>query len=114
MGILGFSQGAAVAATIASILEKDRGLWRKIKHPAVNFFIAVSGFRWDFKKYDVLYPISTPSLHVMGTAVIPPILLPFLPAQVCLYTPGLSWLLGVRVDLRWCESEELMVGFGGE
>ena len=95
MGILGFSQGAAVAATIASILEKDRGLWRKIRHPAVNFFIAVSGFRWDFKKYDVLYPISTPSLHVIGTAVIS-LPFPFLPVNLLLvYSPGLSLVMGV-------------------
>jgi len=103
VGILGFSQGAAVAATIASILEKDRGLWRKIKHPAVNFFIAVSGFRWDFKKYDVLYPISTPSLHVIGTAVIPPTV--SLASRQCVHwhpwvIPGYG---GVRVELDGVE-----------
>lgn len=102
---MGFSQGAAVAATIASILEKDRGLWRKIKHPAVNFFIAVSGFRWDFKKYDVLYPISTPSLHVIGTAVIPPIV-SLASVNLCMVVPGLSLVMGVRVELRWCEFDQ--------
>lgn len=78
IGILGFSQGAAVAATLTSLLEKnnqDSGLptnlgWRKINHPPVNFFISVSGFRWDFRKYDFLYPIQTSGLHIIGTAVL--------------------------------------------
>jgi hypothetical protein len=72
VGILGFSQGAAVAATIASMLEKGstQSMFPRINHPPVNFFIAVSGFRWEFKQYDQFYPIHTPSLHVVGTAVI--------------------------------------------
>src|SRR5438270_4126090 len=77
IGILGFSQGAAVAATLTSLLEKNKDIglptnlgWRKINHPPVNFFIAVSGFRWDFRKYDFLYPIQTSGLHIIGTAVL--------------------------------------------
>src|SRR5579862_1531553 len=59
IGILGFSQGATMAATLTSLLEKNNKSnnqiptnqkWPKINHPPVNFFIAVSGFRWDFRK----------------------------------------------------------------
>lgn len=74
MGIIGFSQGAAVAAVIASILEEPtkQNLFSAIHHPPVKFFISVSGFRMRFKMYDELYHINTPSLHVIGTLVYHP------------------------------------------
>jgi predicted esterase len=62
IGILGFSQGAAMAAYLASILEQGQS----INHPPVLFFIAACGFRWRFKQYDQYYPINTPSLHLVG------------------------------------------------
>ena len=66
VGILGFSQGAAVAAAIASMLERKQTLFPPIEHPPVHFFVSVSGFRMRFEKYNQFYPISTPSLHVIG------------------------------------------------
>jgi len=69
---MGFSQGAAMAAVVASILEKggSQDVLPTIQHPPVKFFISVSGFRMRFDKYDSLYPIRTPSMHVIGTLVI--------------------------------------------
>ena len=71
VGILGFSQGAAVAAIIASMLERKQTLFPPIEHPPVHFFVSVSGFRMRFEKYNQFYPISTPSLHVVGTLASP-------------------------------------------
>ena len=72
VGIIGFSQGAAVAAVIASLLERERNrnLFDTIlTNPPLRFFISFSGFRMRFEQYDPLYPIATPSLHVIGTLV---------------------------------------------
>jgi hypothetical protein len=69
VGIIGFSQGAAVAAVIASMLERKQTLLPVIKHPPVKFFVSVSGFRMRFDQYNQFYPINTPSLHVIGTLV---------------------------------------------
>ena len=71
-GIIGFSQGAALSAIIASMLETNRSqnLFPKFDHPPVKFFVSISGFRMRFKQYDQFYPISTPSLHLIGELVI--------------------------------------------
>jgi len=61
IGILGLSQGAAMAAYLSSVLER-----RLLNHPPVFFFIAACGFRLRFSQYDKFYPISTPSLHLIG------------------------------------------------
>jgi len=68
---MGFSQGGAMAAVVASILEKggDQDVLPTIQHPPVKFFISISGFRMRFDKYNSLYPIGTPSMHVIGTLV---------------------------------------------
>jgi Serine hydrolase (FSH1) len=65
-----------MAAGIASILEKGskQDVLPTIQHPPVNFFISVSGFRLRFDKYNSLYPIKTPSMHVIGTLVTPSLL----------------------------------------
>jgi hypothetical protein len=77
---MGFSQGAALAGAIASMLEKGtkQDVLPTIEHPPFVFFISVSGFRLWFDTYDPLYPIHTPSMHVIGTFVSPsyPALLP--------------------------------------
>ena len=72
MGIIGFSQGAAVAAIIASMLEREsrQKLFPKIEHPPFKFFVSFSGFRMRFEKYDQFYPVHTPSLHVIGSLVL--------------------------------------------
>jgi hypothetical protein len=65
-----------MAAAIASMLEKGtkQDVLPTIQHPPVNFFISVSGFRLRFDKYNSLYPIKTPSMHVIGTLVTLPLL----------------------------------------
>lgn len=67
---MGFSQGAAVAAIIASMLERKQTILPAIKHPPVRFFVSFSGFRMRFEQYSQFYPINTPSLHVIGTLVL--------------------------------------------
>lgn len=63
-GIIGFSQGAAFAGMIGSLIEK-----KKMNHPKLTFIIAFSGFRARFEKYDYLYepPIRTPVMNVIGS-----------------------------------------------
>ena len=57
-----------MAAFLASILEKGKtqASYPAIKHAPVSFFISACGFRWRFPQYDEFYPISTPSLHLVG------------------------------------------------
>jgi hypothetical protein len=71
VGIIGFSQGAAVAALVAGMLEggSRQTLFERIQHPPVKFLVSFSGFRMRFEKYDQFYPVHTPSLHVIGTLV---------------------------------------------
>jgi hypothetical protein len=75
---MGFSQGAALAGAVASMLEKGtkQDVLPTIEHPPFDFFISVSGFRLWFDTYDPLYPIHTPSMHVIG-AFVPPLLQSF-------------------------------------
>lgn len=63
-GIMGFSQGAAAAVAIASILEKRT---KNIVHPPLKFAILFCGARPASTDFDALYnDIKTPSLHLVG------------------------------------------------
>ncbi|KAJ6511437.1 FSH1-domain-containing protein [Mycena vitilis] len=73
-GVLGFSQGAALATLLSALLERPQvyppflvdGL---APHPPFQFCIAVSGFRLSGTPIaDAIYeaPFSTPTLHVIG------------------------------------------------
>ncbi|CCG84296.1 protein of unknown function [Taphrina deformans PYCC 5710] len=62
-GIMGFSQGAAVASAVASILSRDSS----IRHPVMKFAILFCGARPASSIFDGIYHgISTPSLHLVG------------------------------------------------
>ncbi|KAJ5805928.1 uncharacterized protein N7503_003530 [Penicillium pulvis] len=83
-GIVGFSQGAALAVMVAAILEKDRGAeFRRLEaeggmpypasltnggHPPLKFVVAISGYKASHPAYQPFYepPIMTPSLHFIG------------------------------------------------
>ena len=54
------------------MLEKEQTLFPSIHHSPFKFFVSVSGFRMRFKKYNELYPINTPSVHVIGALVCYP------------------------------------------
>lgn len=63
-GIMGFSQGAAVASAICSLLEKPSCL---IRHPAFKFAVLFCGARPSSSQFDHIYrDIETPSLHLVG------------------------------------------------
>ncbi|KAG5646207.1 hypothetical protein DXG03_004033 [Asterophora parasitica] len=72
-GVLGFSQGAAFASIISSLLERPH-LYEpflvdgKPPHPPFKFCVAVSGFRLRDPFCDSLYEpqYTTPTLHVIG------------------------------------------------
>ncbi|KAL3466748.1 serine hydrolase FSH [Aspergillus heterothallicus] len=92
-GVIGFSQGAAMAAMVASLLEKKRpeafahfapvsaspsGVERfaypasfaKLSHPALKFAMCYSGFRSPGDRYRAFYEsphIQTPVLHILGS-----------------------------------------------
>ncbi|KAI5816277.1 serine hydrolase FSH [Pyronema omphalodes] len=68
-GVIGFSQGAALAAMLVSILERpNRPETFTTKHPQMKFAVCYSGFRAP-KQYDSWYEpkIVTPVLHVIGS-----------------------------------------------
>jgi hypothetical protein len=80
-GILGFSQGAACAAAIASLLEQVSGVApsqraidlvakhsdKHFVHPPFKFAVLFCGARPAAKSFDWLYKdIATPSLHMIG------------------------------------------------
>jgi hypothetical protein len=89
--VVGFSQGGAMAALVASLLERDRyaafasasqgqnpslpfpesfqKLVREQHHPPLAFFISYSGFFAPHALYMPFYspPICTPSLHFIGS-----------------------------------------------
>ncbi|TRM64809.1 serine hydrolase FSH [Schizophyllum amplum] len=74
-GILGFSQGAAVAALLAAILEKpdaypDILVDGKPPHPPFDFCLAACGYRLQDPRFDAVYRdgYSTPTLHLIGRA----------------------------------------------
>ncbi|KAJ5153266.1 uncharacterized protein N7482_009744 [Penicillium canariense] len=92
-GVIGFSQGAAMAGMVAALLENGRkaafGEFEKevsegaggvpfpasfaapgFQHPPFKFAIAYSGFRSPGPRYRAFYespPIQTPVLHVLGS-----------------------------------------------
>ncbi|RAL06447.1 alpha/beta hydrolase [Aspergillus ibericus CBS 121593] len=84
-GVIGFSQGAAMAAIVASLLEPGReeavtrfldagvpGVWweevRKVQ-PQMKFAVCYSGFRAPGPRYRGFYEpgVRTPVLHVLGS-----------------------------------------------
>ncbi|KAF9479353.1 FSH1-domain-containing protein [Pholiota conissans] len=72
-GVLGFSQGAALAALLTSLLERPHLyppflIDGKSPHPPFKFCIAVSGFRMRDSFCDPFFspPYETPTLHVIG------------------------------------------------
>ncbi|RDW86193.1 alpha/beta hydrolase [Aspergillus mulundensis] len=93
-GVIGFSQGAAMAAMVASLLEGEKrreafarfapassssagvegfvypASFAKIDHPAMKFALCYSGFRSPGDRYRAFYEspaIQTPILHVLGS-----------------------------------------------
>lgn len=74
-GVVGFSQGAALAALLSAALEGGRdksvreGFGMVTEHPEFQFCVAISGFRPDSQAYDGFYypSIETPVLNVLGT-----------------------------------------------
>ncbi|KAG8957519.1 hypothetical protein FRC03_010066 [Tulasnella sp. 419] len=74
-GIMGFSQGASMAALLCAILEKPH-LYpsfltdtNEIPHPPVSFGIFVAGFKPLDVNLSALFqePLTTPTLHVLGS-----------------------------------------------
>ncbi|KAI6115993.1 serine hydrolase FSH [Pisolithus sp. B1] len=72
-GVFGFSQGAAMAALLAALLEKPHVyepflVDGKAPHPRFQFCVAVSGFRVSDPISDRILEDSyeTPTLHVIG------------------------------------------------
>ncbi|KAL5049875.1 hypothetical protein BDW71DRAFT_138284 [Aspergillus fruticulosus] len=95
-GVVGFSQGAAMAAMVVSLLEGEKrreafarfasasssssgakverflypASFAKLDHPAMKFALCYSGFRSPGDRYTAFYespPIQTPILHVLGS-----------------------------------------------
>ncbi|KAJ5112257.1 hypothetical protein N7532_000302 [Penicillium argentinense] len=72
IGVMGFSTGAALAAIIASLLEKEKpvyGFQFDTFHPPLEFVISFSGFKLENPDYKHIYSpkIKTPILHIIGT-----------------------------------------------
>ncbi|KAF8489687.1 serine hydrolase FSH [Gautieria morchelliformis] len=75
-GVLGFSQGAAMAAVLAAVLEKPElyepfMIGGKAVHPKLDFFIPISGFMPSDPLLEHILSrtstkLTTPSLHVVG------------------------------------------------
>ncbi|KAJ2850135.1 Ovarian cancer-associated protein 2 [Coemansia brasiliensis] len=72
-GILGFSQGAALAVIISELLaQKDlQGPLSlgNTTHPPIKFLVLAGAFQIEVPEYEYLYreTLSVPSLHIMGT-----------------------------------------------
>lgn len=84
-GIVGFSEGAAAAAMVASLLEDNRkdafeqmrqrgGIayptaFASFDHPPLRFIVSFSGYAASHEAYRAFYdpPIRTPALHFIGT-----------------------------------------------
>ncbi|KAL4783038.1 dihydrofolate reductase [Aspergillus varians] len=90
-GVIGFSQGAAMAAMVASLLEGTErreaftqfatspsgvegfaypASFAELNHPAMKFALCYSGYRSTGDRYRAFYespPIQTPILHVLGS-----------------------------------------------
>ncbi|KAH7925296.1 FSH1-domain-containing protein [Leucogyrophana mollusca] len=72
-GVFGFSQGAAMAALLAALLEKPHLyppflINEQPPHPPFQFCVAVSGFKpsWSVSAEIFGASYSTPTLHVLG------------------------------------------------
>ncbi|KAH2988337.1 hypothetical protein KXW58_006114 [Aspergillus fumigatus] len=72
-GIMGFSTGAAIAAIIASLLERPERIRMfigetPIAHPQFQFVVCFSGFKLGNLQYGSLYSpkLESPSLHLIG------------------------------------------------
>ncbi|KAG7442929.1 FSH1-domain-containing protein [Guyanagaster necrorhizus] len=72
-GVLGFSQGAALAAFLSALLEKPEAYPRflidgEAPHPPLQFCISVAGFKIADPLSDIVYnpTYATPTLHVLG------------------------------------------------
>lgn len=82
-GVMGFSQGAALAAMVVALLEPCResafaelpgGVefpesFKGLQHPQLQFGVCFSGLRNKHEKYTAFYEpkIQTPVLHVLGS-----------------------------------------------
>ncbi|KAJ5087949.1 Serine hydrolase FSH [Penicillium angulare] len=84
-GIIGFSQGGALAAMITSLLEENRkdgfarateenalvypASFADLDHPPLRFFVSIAGYAALHPAYRAFYetPIQTPSLHLLGS-----------------------------------------------
>ncbi|KAJ5185359.1 Serine hydrolase FSH [Penicillium cf. griseofulvum] len=84
-GIVGFSQGAAVAAMVASLLEGDRkdaftrleaeggipypACFDTLEHPPLKFVVSISGYGASNPDYRAFYDpgIRTPMMHFLGS-----------------------------------------------
>ena len=84
-GVIGFSQGAAVAAMVASLLEDNRksefarlepedgflypACFASLDHPPLRFVVSFSGYAASDRAYRAFYDpaIRTPSLHFLGS-----------------------------------------------
>lgn len=71
VGAIGFSQGAGLAAILASVLEPNRGRPEEFKtsHPPLKFGIAYCGFKAPNPEFQWMYEpkIQTPILNVLGS-----------------------------------------------
>jgi predicted esterase len=70
-GIIGFSQGAVLAAIVAAIMEhKQLSQWNKYQHPKLRFVVCYSGNLLPGDEYKRFYEtkVTTPVLHVLGTS----------------------------------------------
>lgn len=90
-GVIGFSQGATMAAMVTALLEPGRketfqhfekdtsegapGIpfptaFEQLQHPPLKFALLYCGFRAPGARYRAFYenpPIQTPALHILGT-----------------------------------------------
>ncbi|KAJ5982210.1 hypothetical protein N7451_012310 [Penicillium sp. IBT 35674x] len=85
-GIIGFSQGGAMAGMIASLLEGNRkdsfarfqshggieypDAFASLNHPGFKFLVSISGYATSHPAYRAFYEpyIETPSLHLLGSS----------------------------------------------
>ncbi|KAJ2779668.1 Ovarian cancer-associated protein 2 [Coemansia javaensis] len=69
-GIVGFSQGAALAVLVAALLEGRAGplTMGEVSHPPIKFLMLAGAFQLEMPIYDYVYAeqFSIPSLHFRG------------------------------------------------
>ncbi|KAE8334814.1 hypothetical protein BDV24DRAFT_156551 [Aspergillus arachidicola] len=67
VGIVGFSTGAAIAAIVASLMERQKQSSTR-SHPPFRFAICFSGFKLGHPNYQALYEpkLRTPMLHFIA------------------------------------------------